>query len=78
MKLTCRGTAAMIGDERSLLQLAVLGAFERSVAKSANDGGHNAEFVGGESIVILIGEVKQLPPTKQLGAFVGFRNWTTV
>lgn len=69
MKLRCRGTVAAIGDERSMLQSAVLGAFERNVAKTAHGGGHNAEFFGGVPIVILIGDDGQLPPTKQPGAF---------
>lgn len=63
-----RRTVAVIGDERSLLQSSVLGAFERNVASTAHGGGHSREAFGGIPLVVLIGDDGQLPPVES-GAF---------
>lgn len=63
-----RRTVAIIGDERSLLQSTVLGAFERNIAESAHGGGHSKEAFGGIPLVVLIGDDGQLPPV-EAGAF---------
>jgi len=72
-------TVALIGDERSLLQSGVLGAFERNISKTAHGGGHDTELFGGIPIVILIGNDGQLPPPVSPGAFesVPSSNWSS-
>ena len=68
-KQTHHVSIAIIGDEQSMLQSSVLGAFERKVAKAAHGGGHTEEVFGGISIVILLGDDGQLVLPMGGGAF---------
>ena len=68
---------ALIIDERSLLDLALLGTASRKIAETICEGGHNPDVSwGGLPIVILVGDDFQLPCHSGKGAFDALENLT--
>jgi hypothetical protein len=63
-----QNTVAILMDQRAMLNQSILGLVEMSVSRSAHECGHSGENWGGIPVMVLFGDVYQLPSICNSGA----------